>query len=81
MGFVYGKDYTVYDHGGDLLGTIIGDEFIRTTANKLLFRIDGEEIYSIDIPCKLLNFMARLHGKKIDGPIIFTLESESSSKW
>ncbi|EPE2787523.1 MULTISPECIES: hypothetical protein [Serratia] len=80
MGFVYGKDYTVYDHGGDLLGTIIGDEFIRSKANKLLCRIDGEEIYSLDIPCKLLGFMDGLHGKSIDGSILFTLESESSSK-
>ncbi|EAR9310369.1 hypothetical protein FNZ18_09535 [Salmonella enterica subsp. salamae] len=80
MGFVHGKNYTVYDHGGDLLGTIIGDEFIRSTANKLLCRIDVEEIYSIDIPCKLLGFMDGLHGKKIDGSIPFTLESESSSK-
>jgi len=76
MEFIEGKDYTVYDADGRLLGSVIGDEFVRSTANKLLCRIDGQEIYSLEIPAKLLGYVEDGRGVGLDGRVLFTLQLE-----
>ncbi|MFK3706151.1 hypothetical protein ACI2JR_14580 [Klebsiella sp. NPDC088457] len=78
MAFVYGNDYTVHDQDGNPLGSIDGDEFIRVQG-KPVSRIDDEEIYSLDIPCKLLGYMEGLKGVNLDGSIRFTLKSDQAS--
>lgn len=76
MDFIEGKDYIAYDADGRLLGSVIGDEFVRSTANKLLYRIDDQAVYSLDIPTKLLGFIEGERAVGMDGRVLFTLQPE-----
>ncbi|MFY3456977.1 hypothetical protein ACOTJD_09970 [Achromobacter xylosoxidans] len=38
--------YDVYDSTGELIGRIDEDEFVRS-GMKLLYRLDGEEVYTV----------------------------------
>jgi len=77
MDFIEGRDYVVNDADGRLLGSVIGDEFVRSVANKLLYRIDGQEVYTLDTPAKLLGVVEGGRGVGLDGKVLFTLQLES----
>ncbi|MFB2759835.1 hypothetical protein ACE012_10050 [Shewanella xiamenensis] len=71
--FKEGNSYTVLKDG-IMIGRIDGDEFIRTTNNNLLYRIDGDEIYTINVPVDFVGEMDGLTGRDIHGNVLFELE-------
>lgn len=73
MRFEEGKDYQVRQNG-TLIGTVIGDEFIRSLGNKLLYRIDGEDIYTAGLNTQCIGEMDGLAGVAPSGDILFNLE-------
>ena len=73
MEFEEGKDYLVYK-GGVKIGSVIGDEFIRTLDNELVYRIDGEEIYTAGSNAEFIGNMSGLTGIDLSNQEIFTLE-------
>ncbi|MDP2575438.1 hypothetical protein Q8W40_24805 [Vibrio penaeicida] len=73
MRFIEGHDYSVYRQS-QLIGNIIGDEFIRSSTNQLLYRIDGEEIYTVGVSSQYVGEMDGLTGRDTSGNAIFHLE-------
>lgn len=59
-----------YDSNGDHIGSFDG-EFVLSNSGKLLFRVDGDEIYTTEIPCKYVGIYANDEAHKLNGSILF----------
>lgn len=53
---IAGGSWTVLDGRGREIGRVEGDEFVRCGA-RLLYRLDGPELYSMQAPTKLVAFI------------------------
>ncbi len=53
---IEGGSWTVLDGQGRTVGQIDGDEFVRD-GDRLIYRIDGDAIYSMDMPARLVAFV------------------------
>lgn len=65
--------YNVFDPNRSELGRIDHDEFIRN-GGSLIYRIDGDEIYSMD--GKYLGFIEDSFARSPNGQLLFTIEPE-----
>lgn len=65
--------YLVFASKGAPLGIIDGDEYVRNGLN-LLYRIDGNEVYSLE--GKHLGFIDDGLAKALDGSVIFSIRPE-----
>lgn len=52
--------YRVLDQKGAQIGVIDEDEFVRDANNKLIYRIDGDEVYSPGAPPEGLRLLATI---------------------
>jgi hypothetical protein len=65
--------HVVFDGAGNAIGRIDFDEFIRDSQARLMYRIDGDEVYSMDG-----DFLGNLISGvlQIDGRVIFRIAEE-----
>ena len=75
MAIDYSKGcYNVFGPDRSPIGRIDKDEFIRSDKNVLLYRIDGDELYSMK--GEYLGFIDDGFARTSHGQIIFTIEEE-----
>lgn len=65
--------FVVFDGAGNTIGRIDFDEFIRDSQARRIYRIDGDEIYSMGG-----DFLGKLNSGvlHIDGRVIFRIDAE-----
>lgn len=76
--FVYGDNYDAYDKDMRPIGTVAGDEYVKSPSNQFLYRIDGEEIYTPGLKTKLLGFMDGLTARSLGQGVLFILKRTKS---
>jgi hypothetical protein len=59
-----------YDDNGFNIGTFDG-EFLYDISGKMKLRVDGDEIYTLEIPCKYIGVYEANEARKLDGSILF----------
>lgn len=63
----------VYNANGTHIGTFDG-EHVYNMAGKILLRVDGDEVYTAEIPCKYIGCYVHNEATGLDGAIIFRTE-------
>lgn len=63
----------VYDAMGRHTGTFDG-ECVYDHSSKIVLRVDGDEIYNLEIPCKYVGVFEGNQATGFDGAILFRLE-------
>jgi hypothetical protein len=65
--------FVVFDGAGNTIGRIDFDEFIRDSQAHLIYRIDGDEVYSMGG-----DFLGNLNSGvlHVDGKVIFRIAAE-----
>jgi hypothetical protein len=59
----------VYDVNGIHIGTFDG-EFINDFSGKTILRVDGDEAYTIEVPCKYFGIHEENEILRLDGTIL-----------
>lgn len=59
-----------YDANGVNIGTFDG-EFLYNISGKMTLRVDGDEIYTLEIPCKYIGVYEGSEARKLDGSLLF----------
>lgn len=62
-----------YDANGSHIGTFDG-EFLYNMSGKIALRVDGDEVYTTDIPCKHIGIYESNEARKPDGALLFRTE-------
>jgi hypothetical protein len=62
-----------YDANGSHIGTFDG-EFLYNMSGKIALRVDGDEVYTTEIPCKYIGAYENNEVRKLDGSLIFRAE-------
>jgi len=62
-----------YDANGSHIGTFDG-EFLYNMIGKIALRVDGDEVYTTDIPCKYIGLYENSEARKLDGALLFRTE-------
>lgn len=62
-----------YDASGSHIGTFDG-EFLYNLSGKITLRVDGEEVYTTEIPCKYIGVYENNEAIKLDGSQLFRTE-------
>lgn len=63
----------VYDSAEKYAGTFDGT-YIYNLSGEMILRVDVNEIYSMDMPCKYVGFFDGGQGTNLDGTILFLLK-------
>ena len=63
----------VYDSKGIHIGTFDG-EFINDFSGKTILRVDGDEAYTIEVPCKYIGIYEGGDILKLDSSLLFRIE-------
>lgn len=62
-----------YHANGSHIGTFDG-EFLYNMSGKITPRVDGDEVYTTDIPYKYIGVYENNEARKLDGAILFHTE-------
>ncbi len=62
-----------YDVNGSHIGTFDG-EFFYNKAGIITLRVDSNEIYTTEIPCKYIGVYEDNEARKFDGSLLFRIE-------
>ena len=62
-----------YDSTAKHIGIFDG-EYLYNLSGEMLLRVDGDEVYSLNIPCSYLGNFNGSEAKKPDGSLIFKAE-------
>ncbi|WP_147174338.1 hypothetical protein [Pseudomonas sp. SJZ079] len=62
-----------YDAKGSHIGTFDG-EFLYSMSGKIALRVDGDEVYTTEIPCKCIGVYESNEARKLDGSLLFRTE-------
>lgn len=57
-------------------GVIIGDfdgEFVINNGGSPIYRIDNDEVYSLDVPCKFLGELEKNTAIDLSGQVLFSI--------
>ncbi len=60
-----------YDANGSHIGTFDG-EYLYNSSGKIALRVDGDEVYTTDIPCKYIGTFENYEARKLDGSLLFS---------
>lgn len=63
----------VLDFNDNIIGVFDG-EYYYDLSGRMILRIDGDEIYTLDIPCTYIGIFEKNEAKTIDGKLIFRIE-------
>lgn len=74
MDFSNGR-YIARNPNGQQIGRIDEDGFVRS-GTKLLFRVDGDEIYTVGDSAELVGFIEGSNVSSPNGELLFTLHAE-----
>lgn len=59
-----------YDANGGHIGIFDG-EFLYNKSGTIALRVDGNEVYTTDIPCKYIGTYEANEAKRLDGTLLF----------
>lgn len=62
-----------YDVNGSHIGTFDG-EFLYNMSGKIELRVDGDEVYTTETPCKYIGVYEGNEARKLDGSVLFRIE-------
>ncbi|HDZ38300.1 MAG TPA: hypothetical protein ENH62_08455 [Marinobacter sp.] len=62
-----------YDANGSHIGTFDG-EFLYGMSGKIALRVDGDEVYTTEIPCKYIGVYESNEARRLDGSLLFRTE-------
>jgi hypothetical protein len=62
-----------YDANGSHIGTFDG-EFLYNMSGKIALRVDGDEVYTTEIPNKYIGVYENNEARKLDGSLLFRAE-------
>jgi hypothetical protein len=62
----------IYDKSGVLKGTFDG-EYLYDLEDKMFLRVDGDEVYTMDIPCKYIGVFEQNIITQLDGTLAYTI--------
>jgi hypothetical protein len=62
----------IYDKSGVLKGTFDG-EYLYDLEGKIFLRVDGDEVYTMDIPCKYVGVFEQNIITQLDGTLAYTI--------
>ena len=63
-----------YDAVGSHIGIFDG-EYLYNLSGEVILRVDGNEIYSMDIPCKCLGTLEGGEASDLNGILLFRVEN------
>lgn len=62
-----------YDASGRCIGTFDG-EFLYNMSGNMALRVDGDEVYTTEIPCKYIGVYENNEARTLDGSLLFRAE-------
>jgi hypothetical protein len=62
----------IYDKSGVLKGTFDG-EYLYDLEDKMFLRVDGDEVYTMNIPCKYIGVFEQNIITQLDGTLAYTI--------
>jgi hypothetical protein len=62
----------IYDKSGVLKGTFDGG-YLYDLEGKMFLRVDGDEVYTMDIPCKYVGVFEQNIITQLDGTLAYTI--------
>ncbi|MBT1120206.1 hypothetical protein [Stutzerimonas nitrititolerans] len=62
-----------YDASGSRIGTFDG-EFLYNMSGNMALRVDGDEVYTTEIPCKYIGVYENNEARTLDGSLLFRAE-------
>jgi hypothetical protein len=62
----------IYDKSGVFKGTFDG-EYLYDLEGKMFLRVDGDEVYTMDIPCKYVGVFEQNIITQLDGTLAYTI--------
>jgi len=62
----------IYDNKGLHKGTFYG-QYLYDLEGKMFLRVDGDEVYTLDIPCKYVGVFEDNKIKQLDGLLAYSI--------